>query len=56
MPMPREDNNVPDNFRPYKDKESTLEMQHIERDYRNLVDKSLDIRSCVKNSLSGHTF
>ena len=45
MPMSREDNNISNNFGPYEDEKSTPEVQNIEKDYRDLVGKSLDIRS-----------
>ena len=52
MPMPGEDDNTSDNFGPYKNKKSTLEVQDIERDYRDLVDKSSDTGSRAR---AGHT-
>ena len=48
MPMPGKDDNVLDNFRPYKDEESTSEVQDIDKDYRNLVGKSSDTRIYVR--------
>ena len=53
-PMLRENDNTLENFVPYKDKESTIENQEIEKDHRDLVGKSFDIRSCTKDCLSGH--
>ena len=48
MPMPAEDNNTSDNFGPYEDEKSTLEAQDIEKDHKNLVDKSSDTKNCVR--------
>ncbi len=53
IPIPGKDDNISENFGPHEDEESTLKEQDIEEDYRNLVDKSLDIGSCTKDSLSG---
>lgn len=47
------DDNAWENVELYKDDKS--EEQDIKRDYRNLVSKSLDIRSCIKDGLSRHT-
>ena len=52
--MPGEDNNASQNFMPHEDKESTLKEQEIEEDYRDLIDKSLDIGSYARNGLSKH--
>lgn len=51
----KEDNNTSDNFASHENEKSTLKKQDIEKDYRNLVDKSSDIRSHVKDNLSGYT-
>ena len=48
MPMPEEDNNALDNFRPYEDERYMLEVQDIERDHKNLVGKSSDTESCAR--------
>ena len=45
MPMPGEDNNLSDNFRPYKDERSIPKVQDIEKDHKNLIDKSSDTKS-----------
>lgn len=39
----------------YKDKEFILEKQNIERDYRNLIGESLDIKSHVRDGFSAYT-
>ena len=49
--MLQKNDNVSKNFRLFKDEESTLEEQKIEKDHRNLVGKSLDIKKRTKNSL-----
>lgn len=51
--MPKEDDNASKNFGPHKDEEFILKEQDIEGDYRNLVDKSLDIRRYVRDGLLG---
>lgn len=56
MQIPKEDDNTSKHFGFYKDKKSTIKKQYIEKCYRNLVNKSLNIESYVKNSLSKHTF
>ena len=48
MPILREDDNTSDNFGLYEDEKSTLEVQDIERDYRDSVGKSSDIGSRAK--------
>ena len=47
------DKNVSKNVGPYKDKESTLKEKNIKEDHRKLADKSLDIRSHIRDVLSG---
>lgn len=39
MPIPGQDNNVLDNFRPHKNEDFTLEKQIIEEDNKDLVGK-----------------
>lgn len=53
--IPRKDNNVSDNFGPYEDKKSILEKYDIQGNYKNLVDKNLNTKSCIKNGLSKYT-
>ena len=48
MSMPGEDDNVSHNFAPYKVEKSTPKAQDIEGDYRDLIGKSSDIRSCAR--------
>lgn len=55
MPIPREDNNTSNNFEPYLNKESTLDEQDIQNDHINLIGKSLDIGSYIKDNLLGYT-
>lgn len=43
--------NTSDNYGPHLDEILILEEWNIERDHRNLVDKSLDIESCARDSL-----
>ena len=50
-PMPGEDDNALENFGPYKNEESTLKEQKMERDYRDLVCKSLDTGSRARDGL-----
>lgn len=52
MPILRKDNNIAENFGLLEADE--LKEQDIETDHRNLVCKSLDIRSCAKDDLLGH--
>lgn len=54
--MLRKNDNALMNFRLYKDEEFILEEQEIERDYRNLVGKSFDIRRHTKDNLPGCTY
>lgn len=56
MLIPGEDDNTLENFGPNKNYKSTLKKQNIEKDYRNLIEKSLDTRNHVKNGLSGYTY
>ena len=49
-----EDNNISENFIYDEDKEFIQEKQDFEKDYRNLINKSLDTRNQVKNSLLEH--
>lgn len=53
MPIPRQNSNVWKNFMSYEDEKSILKEQNIEKNHKNLVEKSLDIRSYIKDSLSG---
>lgn len=50
-----EDDNTSENVGFYEDEKSTLEEQDIEEDHRNLVGKSSDTESCVRDDLSEHT-
>lgn len=50
-----EDNNISEDFGLYEDEKFILKEQNIEKDHENLVDKSLNTRSCVKDSLSKYT-
>lgn len=52
IPIREKHNNTSDIFGLYKDKKSTLKGQNIEKDDIDLVSKSLDIESYVKNILS----
>ncbi len=53
--IPGKDDNTSENFGPHEDEESKLEEQDIEEDHRNLLGKSLDTRSHVRDGLLGHT-
>lgn len=50
-----ENDNTSDNFGFYKDEKFVLEQQKIEDDYKDAVSKNLDIKSHVRNILSGYT-
>lgn len=52
--MSKENDNTLNNFRSYIDKESISKQQDIEKNHIVLVDKGLDVRSYVRNSLSKH--
>ena len=54
--IPREDDNTSKNFGIYKDEESILEEEDIEDNHTNLVGKSLDTKSRVRDGLLGCTF
>lgn len=49
--MLEKNDNILKNYVLYKNKISILEEQNIEKDYRDWVDKSLDIRNYKKKSL-----
>ena len=53
--MPREDDDVSENFGPHKDEEFILEEQEMEGDHRDLVGESSDTGSCARDGLSGYT-
>lgn len=53
--MLEKNNNASDNFKLYEDEESITKEQDIERDYKDLVSKNSDTRSCVRDNLSRHT-
>lgn len=55
MSILREDDNVSENFGSYEEEKSLLKKQVIKEDHRNLVGKSSDIGSCIRDILSGHT-
>ena len=48
MPMPKEDDNISDNFGTYEAEISIPEAQDMERTSRNSVDKSSDTESRVR--------
>lgn len=49
--MSKKGNNVLNNFSPYKNKKSILKKQNIEKNYKDLISESLDIRSYAKDNL-----
>lgn len=51
----RENNNILNNNELYEDEKSKLERQNIENNYKNLISKSLDIKSYARNNLLGYT-
>ena len=51
MLIPKKKNNLLKSFGPNENKESILKEQDIKRDYRDLIVKSLDTRSYVRDSL-----
>ena len=53
--IPREENNISENFGLHEDEKLTLEEQDIEKNHKNMVGKSLDIGSHTRDGLSGHT-
>ncbi len=55
MLIPEDNKNTSENFMPHEDEKSIFLEQDIEKDYRNLVGKSLDTGICVKDGLSGCT-
>ena len=55
MVMPREDDNTSEYYELHEDEKYILDKQDIEKDNKNLVGKSSDIRSRVRDSLSGCT-
>lgn len=55
MPMPRKDNDISENFESYKNKEYISEKQNIEKDYRDLIDKSLNTGSHTRDGLLRRT-
>lgn len=52
--MPRQDDNASDNFRPYENEKSILIVQNIEKNHRNLVEKTLKTENYIRNNLSEH--
>lgn len=50
--MFKENDNSSEYFRSYKDKKYILDEQDIEKNYRNIIRKSFDIRNFAKNNLS----
>ena len=54
IPISEKDHNALKNFGLYEDEKSTLKEQDIKGDYINLVSKSSDTRSCIKDGLSRH--
>ena len=55
MPLSRENDNALENLGLYEDKKSILEMQDIEKDYRNFMSKSSNTGIYIKDNLSRHT-
>ncbi len=54
-PIPGGDNNALENFGPHEDQKSILKEQDIEENHKNLIGKSSDIRSHIKDGLLGFT-
>lgn len=44
------------NLRSYKDENCILEEQKLEKDYKDLIGKSLDIKSCIRENLLKQIF
>lgn len=55
MPISGKNDNTSKNFGPHEDEKSILKEQDIEKDYRILVNISLNTRNHVKHGFSGRT-
>lgn len=55
MQIPDDNNNVLDKLRPHEDEKSILKEQDIEDNPKDLVGKSLDVKSQAKDMISGCT-
>ena len=53
--MPREDDDALKNFGLYRNEESILKEQEMEKNYRDLVSKSLDTEIRARDGFLGHT-
>lgn len=49
------DDNILENFESHEDEESIMEKLNIEGDYRNLIKKSSNTRSYIRNGFSKRT-
>lgn len=55
MLIPKENNNILDNFGPYKDKKLALKKYIIKKNNINLIGKSLDNKSYTRDILLKYT-
>ena len=55
MPIPEEDDNASENFGLHKDEKFILKAKNIEGHHTNLASKSFDIKSYIRDGLSGCT-
>lgn len=55
MVISKKDDNALVNYGLYKNEKLTLKEQKIEKDYRDLIDKILNIRSYIKDGLLEYT-
>lgn len=51
MPMPKEDENILENFRPHKAEKFRLKKQKNKKNLKDLVNKSFNLRNYIKVSL-----
>ena len=56
IPMPRKDDYILMNFELYEDNKYTLDKQNIEKNHKDLISKSLNLRIRTKINLFEHTF
>lgn len=53
--MPKKEDDILDNYGFYENEEMTQEKQKIKEDYRDLMDKSLNIKSYIRDGLLKYT-
>lgn len=55
MSILAKNDNISNNLESHKDRKCILKKQDIKKDYKDLINKRLDIKSYIRNNILGYT-